>query len=203
MSSLRKKLLETLPISRGQLLVRSCDRPDMDLLAAWPVYPFPHNVFVFSFAHLPPAEMDSLFDSRRQQDDRITLVADCGLAGTVGYVALLEIDWERRRSHNLGMRVHSEWCGRGIGREMLAGVRDWWFAGGMRLLRLDVASSNARAVRCYEKVGFVRSGEFWKEDPDLAGADLSDPRWRFLDGHVRAGAGAPESRFLVMELKSE
>lgn len=202
MSALRTEVLEALPISRGPLLVRSCERPDMDLLAAWPVYPPPHDVFVFSFAHLPPTEMDSLFDSRRQQEDRITLVADYGLAGAIGYVALLEIDWERRRSHNLGVRVHPEWCGRGVGSEMLAVVRDWWFAGGMKLLRLDVASANARAVRCYEKVGFVRRGEFWKEDLHLAGADLADPSWRFLDGHVRAEARVPESRFLVMELEA-
>ena len=42
--------------------------------------------------------------------------------------------------------------------------------------------------------------QFWKKDPGLVGVDASDPRWRFLNEHVRAGAHAPESRFLVMEL---
>ena len=79
-------------------------------------------------------------------------------------------------------------------------MRDWWLADGASELRLDVASSNARAVRCYEKVGFVKRGEFWRGNPDLAGADLAYPGWRFIDGHVRAGAQAPESWSLVMEL---
>ena len=200
MSALRGRLLGTLPISRGSLLVRACERSDMDLLAAWPPYPPPHDMFVFSFAHLPAGEMDALYDDRRQQDDRITLVADSGPAGCIGYVALLEIDWERRTSHNLGIRVHPDWCGKGVGTAMLVAVKDWWFAGGMEGLRLDVASSNVRAVTCYEKVGFVKRGEFWKKDPGLVGVDASDPRWRFLNEHVRAGAHAPESRFLVMEL---
>lgn len=200
MNAPRKTLLTRLPISHPPLLVRNCERSDMGLLAAWPPYPPPHDMFVFSFAHLPPIEMDSLYSARRGQTDRITLVADHGPVGSIGYLALLEIDWEHGRSHNLGIRVHPEWCGRGVGEAMLTLVRDWWFAGGMRGLRLDVASSNARAVRCYEKAGFVRCGEFWKEDADLAGADLADPKWRFRDGHVRAGARTPESRFLVMEL---
>ncbi len=198
----RDRLLGTLPISREPLLLRGCERPDMDLLAAWPNYPPPHDVFVFSFARLTPTEMDSRYNDRLRQEDRITLVADWGSDKAVGYLALLEIRWERRESHNLGIRVHPEWCGRGIGAEMLVAARDWWFESGMKLLRLDVASSNSRAVRCYEKVGFVRRGEFWQEAPDLAEADLAHPRWRFLEGHVRTGARAPELRFLVMELRS-
>jgi RimJ/RimL family protein N-acetyltransferase len=172
----------------------------MDLLAAWPTYAHPHEMFVFSFAHLLPHELDTLFDDRRREENRITLVADSGSVRAIGYVALLEIDWKLRRSHNLGIRIHPQWCDRGIGTAVLTAVRDWWFAGGMQMLRLDVASSNSRAVTCYEKVGFVRRDEFWREDPDLAEADLSDPKWRFLDGHVRAGQHTAESRFLVMEL---
>ena len=200
-SILRRELLKTLPISRGPLVVRSCQRSDLDLLAAWPAYPDPYSVFTFSFAHLGPREMDSLHDNRQRQEDRITLVADHGPANSIAYLALLEIEWGRRESRNLGIRVHPEWCGKGVGGDMLAAVRDWWFANGMGALRLDVASSNERAVGCYEKAGFVRSGEFWREASDLIGANLADSKWRFLDGHVRHVSRAPEVRFLLMELK--
>jgi RimJ/RimL family protein N-acetyltransferase len=171
------------------------------LLSRWPEYPEPYNVFNFSFAHLGPSEMDSFYEARRRQADRIVLVVDHGDVKPVGYLALLGIDWESRRCSNMGIRIHPEWCDKGVGAGMLATVRDWWFANGMNGLRLDVASSNARAVRCYENVGFVRTGELWREAPDLRGANLAESKWRFLHGHVRSVSSTPEVHFLLMELK--
>ena len=198
-SKTRSEMLATLPIRRDSLLVRSCQRSDLDILATWPEYPQPYASFTFSFSHFGPAALDSLHRERERQQDRITLVVDRGTAKSIAYLSLLEIDWASGRTGNMGMRVHPELCGKGIGSTMLTAVRDWWFAAGMQGLRLDVAAPNARAVRCYEKVGFTRSGEFWREAPDLDGVDLSDPQWRFLEGHVRAGSGVPELRFYWME----
>ena len=198
----RIELLETLPISRPPLLVRSFERTDMDLLAAWPAYPEPYSSFTFSFADLGANEMDSLHRSRQSHDDRITLVADHGSTMCIGYVALLKIDWKLRECGNMSVRVHPEWCGKGIGSNLLAAVRDWWFNSEMTCLRLDVACTNLRAIRCYEKVGFTKSGEFWREAEDLGGIDLADPKWRFLDGHVRMGPRVPEVQFLLMEVRA-
>ena len=47
---LRREILKTLPLSRGPLEVRGCELTDLDLLAAWPAYPYPYNCFEFSFA---------------------------------------------------------------------------------------------------------------------------------------------------------
>jgi RimJ/RimL family protein N-acetyltransferase len=197
---LRAEVRKALPISQPPLLVRHCERSDMDSLAAWPAYPEPYSVFTFSFADLGANEMDSLYRDREGQEDRMTLVADHGLAKCIGYAALLEIDWKRRESGNMALRVHPEWCGKGIGSGMLSAVRHWWLSSGMRCLCLDVASSNERAVRCYEKVGFAIAKEFWREAEDLKKVDLADPKWRFLDGHVRFTSQVPELRFLLMRL---
>lgn len=39
-------------------------------------------------------------------------------------------------------------------------------------LHFDVAASNMRAVRCYLKVGFQITGEFWKKADDLINVDI-------------------------------
>jgi hypothetical protein len=85
---------------------------------------------------------------------------------------------------------------------MLEAVREWWFGNGMRGLRLDVASSNARAVRCYARAGFVISGKFWRKAPELRGVNRAEAKWHFLEGHIRTGQGDPELRFFIMELRA-
>lgn len=202
MNIMRKKLLEALPISRPPLVIRKCERSDMDMLAAWPAYPHPYGSFAFSFANLGTTQIDLLFCDRESREDRIALAVDNLSAKAIGYIAPIEIDWECRESGNMTVRVHPEWCGKGIGGAMLETVGDWWFRNGMKRLCLDVASSNIRAIRCYEKVGFTRFGEFWREDAGLKSVDFADPKWRFLDGHVRFGLGVPEVRFLLMELRT-
>jgi RimJ/RimL family protein N-acetyltransferase len=197
----RDQLVERLPFRRDGMIVRRWERSDLDLLARWPAYPEEYSVFRLSFASLGPAQMDSLYRERESQDNRFTLVVDRGSARSIAYIAVLEIDWASGWSGNMGIRVHPEWCDKGVGSRSLNAVADWWFAVGMNGLRLDVASSNARAVRCYEKVGFVRRGEFWRGEPDLRGTDLTAPKWHFLEGHVRVRSELPEVRFLSMELK--
>ena len=193
--------MERLPVRKEPMLVRHWERADLDLLARWPAYPEQYSVFRFGFVSFGPTQMDSLYRERESEDTRFTLVVDRGPAKSIAYLSILEIDWDRRWSGNMGVRVHPRWCDRGVGSRSLAAVAEWWFAAGMSGLRLDVASSNARAVRCYEKSGFVTTGEFWREAPDLRGADLSAPKWDFLTGHVRVRSGVPQVRFLAMELE--
>jgi ribosomal protein S18 acetylase RimI-like enzyme len=58
---------------------------------------------------------------------------------------------------------------------------------------LDVAASNARAIRCYEKVGFVRTGEIWRDAGNLNDVDISEPRYDFIRSHIRRGGGGANS----------
>lgn len=124
-------------------------------------------------------------------------------AVAIGYSALHEIDWKERAIGNMGVRLHPAWCDKGLGTFMIARVVNWCLTNGIRKLRLDVAASNQRAVRCYEKAGFIRTGELWRKDEKLKDIDLSTAQYDFLREHVRVSSGIPEIRFWWMELKGE
>ena len=99
----------------------------------------------------------------------------------------------------MAVRLHPEYTDRGIGTEMLTLVGDWWFRNGMNKLKLDLAATNHRAIRSYFKAGFKEVGEFWREAPDLAGVDLSEPRYDFKEGNIRLEGDVPMVRFFWME----
>ena len=195
----RARLLAALPLQAADLTIRGWARDDLDQLAAWPPYPFPYEAFRFRFADRTPIERDDVFAERERDPARITLTANRDGA-CIGYLALLEIDWCSGTVGNLGIRVHPSHCGEGIGTALLRSVLHWGFERGLASFRLDVAASNARAIRCYEKAGFREAGEIWRPAPDLQRVDLSLRKYDFLRAHVRfADPHKPELRFLIME----
>ena len=61
--------------------------------------------------------------------------------------------------HVIGMMVHSDAQGLGIGRSLLdACIGEARAARGLVMLTLNVTASNAAAVHLYERAGFVRFG---------------------------------------------
>ena len=82
-------------------------------------------------------------------------------------------------------------------------VTRWAYGKGIELIRVDVAASNARAIQCYEKEGFTRTGETWREARDLLGVDMSVSRYDFLRSHGREYNGVPWLRFIMMELRQD
>jgi RimJ/RimL family protein N-acetyltransferase len=183
------------------LTVREWTREDIDALAAWPNYAFPYQGFEFSFRAMSPSEKDELFQDRQGRPNAIVLVADHTEQPAIGYVALTRIDWMEHIVGNFGLRIHPAWCNKGRGTSVLRMVSRWLFIWGIEAVRVDVAASNMRAVRCYEKVGFLKEGEIWRDARDLKGVDVSTSRYDFLRPHVRLDDEIPKLRFLLMELK--
>ena len=199
----KEEMLRALPVVQGDLTIRNWTRQDVDLLASWPAYPFPYEGFEFSFARMDSIERDEFFQARQEKRARIVLVIDHTRQPAIGYIALRSIDWQTGTIGNFGFRVHPASCGRGVGTSVLRCVTQWSFERGIKLWRLDVAASNTRAVRCYEKVGFVPRGKIWREASNLCDVDLDEPRYDFIRPHVRRQGGKIELAFLVMELGSE
>jgi RimJ/RimL family protein N-acetyltransferase len=161
----RSILISSLPITCGGYMLRLWNRADLDRRAQWPSYPPPYEVFNFSQREASPEQLDALFASRDGDPSRITFTAttDAPDQWMIGYFVLQDIDWEQGRIGNLGIRLHPDWCGKGIGTVLLSGAGKWCFAHGFTALTLDVAQTNTRAIRCYEKVGFSRIGEMVRD----------------------------------------
>ena len=90
----------------------------------------------------------------------IQLVACIG-ARIVGAIGLHRGGMRARRVHvaNIGMAVHDDWVGRGIGTALLRAVIDLadnWL--GLRRLELTVYPDNDRAIALYQRFGFVIEG---------------------------------------------
>jgi RimJ/RimL family protein N-acetyltransferase len=203
MTNPKQRMLKSLPIEEGGFTIRLCTRRDLDDLSTWPDYPPAYNGFKFSFASMDQDERDILFQARECQEDKITLIMDHEKDAAIGYVALVEIDWNKHTIGNMGVRLHPAWCDRGVGTFLMFRIVDWCFGNGITSLRLDVAATNHRAVRCYEKVGLIRTGEFWRKDEKLRDVDLNEARYAFLGEHVRVHSDNPEIRFWWMEISNK
>ncbi|HOE66360.1 MAG TPA: GNAT family N-acetyltransferase [Candidatus Hydrogenedentes bacterium] len=195
-------MLAALPVREGDLCLRAWTRQDVDLLAAWPPYPFPYGPFRLSFGSATPVRRNEVYIKRNLSPNRIVLVGDVGEARAVIYLTFVEIDWEHRVIGNMGFRVHPDWCDRGVGVRAMRLVSDWCFVNRMESIRFDVAASNARAIRCYEKAGYRIVGEHWREDPHFTDIDIHSTTFDFLRPHVRIEReGTLTLRFYWMERK--
>ena len=118
-----------------------------------------------SFMLLEPGERATDEDRTRGQiqatlarPNQTVLVAQVG-EHLVGFLAITGGVYQRNR-HNayLVMGVLQEVGGRGLGGALLSeGIR-WAESVGIRRLELTVMAHNERAVRLYERMGFVREG---------------------------------------------
>jgi RimJ/RimL family protein N-acetyltransferase len=198
----KAKLVESLPLATGGLTIRRWTREDVDRFAGWPGYEFPYGAFDLSFRTMDSVERDRVYREREARPDSMVLAVDSDRQASLAYFALHRIDWAHRQVGNFGFRVHPHHTGRGVGTAILLAVIGWLFRGGMSLISVDVAASNVPAVRCYEKAGFACREAVWREAADLAGVDLSSPRYAFLRPHVRMVQSRPQLRFWLMEARA-
>lgn len=81
----------------------------------------------------------------------------------VGSANLLMLGGRRRHAASIGMGVHDDHVGQGIGSALLAALLDSadnWL--GLRRVELTVYSDNAPAIALYEKFGFEKEGTLRK-----------------------------------------
>ena len=196
----KEDMLKSLPIRQGDITIRSWTREDTYERANWSSYPAPYADFNFALRGASKKELDRHFLDRDSDPERLPLAVDHITQAVIGYFALHEINWSERSIGNVGLRIHPEWCDKGIGTSVLAGIAKWCRECGMRTLRLDVSAANQRAVRCYEKAGLVKVGQFWRDNPKLQDIDILKEQHDQLRPHFRAIDGIPQIRFWWMQL---
>lgn len=103
-------------------------------------------------------EREWLEGAVRHRDGYImAIVADDGTH--IGNIELHKPDWANRHA-SLGIMIgNKEYWGRGYGREAIQLLLGFAFRElGLNLVWLTVLDFNARAIRCYERVGFSHEG---------------------------------------------
>lgn len=95
----------------------------------------------------------------QRRDNHYGLVAeiDGRVVGSLGLV--IETAQRRRHCGGIGMGVHDDFQGQGVGTALVAAaidLADNWL--GLRRLELHVYTDNAAGIRLYEKFGFVVEG---------------------------------------------
>ena len=98
------------------------------------------------------ARLDAIHQKRRQ----LVAVADGRITGMLG---LQQGDGRRAHSSEIGLFVHDDFAGRGIGRRLLDACIDLaenWL--GLTRIELSVFIDNAPAITLYESCGFEREG---------------------------------------------
>lgn len=87
------------------------------------------------------------------------VIADANSGEYLGQIDLFSINW-RLRAAEMAIVMGSEQArGRGIGQEAISVLLGYAFGLlGLERVELEVATDNLRAVRCYERAGFVLEG---------------------------------------------
>lgn len=143
------------PAARAAVTIRAArveDAPALNAVANQPG--FRRQTLRLPFR--PVAETRKWLEGQGETDT--ILVAE--VAGqVVGMADLARRKGRMAHSGGIGMGLHDDWCGRGIGsalmRELLD-IADSWL--GLQRVDLTVYADNAPAIALYRKFGFVEEG---------------------------------------------
>lgn len=143
------------PYSAADVTIRAVEPEDYEALRD--IYAQPN---AYSGTLQMPFPSANLWRERlRQGGDRYALVA-CIDDRPVGNIGLMPSPNPRRRhTAGIGMGVHDAFAGRGIGTSLMAAVLDLadnWL--NLHRLELTVYADNERAIRLYERCGFLAEG---------------------------------------------
>jgi RimJ/RimL family protein N-acetyltransferase len=179
-------------------VIRRAAAADLPELAAWPAYPWPYDGLSLDRAVLAD-------DGRRWWEqidlpDRVNYSVVLPADGRiVGVIALTHINRAAATVGNMGVRIHPAHCGKGYGTETVGAVLKATLDNGIDCIRLDVASTNERAIRCYHTCGMRVVEEFWRDGDGPA--DPDEPRWQPLMRHLRRKGDAWAVLFYWMEIR--
>jgi L-amino acid N-acyltransferase YncA len=73
-------------------------------------------------------------------------------------VGIIHVEVSRHGFGDLGMLVHRDWRGRGVGSALLREAIVWARGQGLHKLCLEVFAHNEAAIALYRKAGFVEEG---------------------------------------------
>ena len=188
-------------VRSGRVRIRVFTRADLDRRCEWPHYSDP----VFDHLNLRiPNEAAREIWFRREWEARkpFWFAVEDERGEMIGSITLRDHSrwWKATR---LGIHMHPQRLDHGYGSEAMRVFLDYYFNRlGYKLMKLDVAAWNRRAIRCYEKLGFVHRWEFWRPNTDAV-EWLVDDRFAHVREHVERRHGYECVRHYEMHLDAE
>ena len=185
---------------QANVAVRPLQREDIDAFGSWGTYEDP-LLRHYTPRPISPAEGDALFRELTGTPQRNRAYAGLCAGTFVATLLLRDVD-AVAGSAEVGIVLHPQYLGQGLGPRILRAFAAVLASEGLRQLRLDVAAFNRRAIAAYRSIGFVPAGERWGEpEPGIDLATLlSSPVAPAVSPHVRRGAdGTFSIRILQME----
>jgi putative acetyltransferase len=142
---------------RGDVVIRSASRDDAEQIAALANLPG----YRYGTLRLP---FQSVEETRKGLEapnpGAKRLVAELN-SKIIGDTFLGPMLGRRRHAASIGIGVHDDFTGRGVGSALMAAaldIADNWL--GLRRIELTVFTDNEPAIRLYEKYGFATEGHF-------------------------------------------
>jgi RimJ/RimL family protein N-acetyltransferase len=151
-------MIDTEALRGRRVTLRHMVRADVDAMAKWPPFREPE----LEWANLElafPSERDVYFDRGRTNETRRRFVVIDEAGEIIGTVGLRNVNLSAREA-TLGIIIRADAVGQGYGTDTVETVLAYAFdALELDRILLDVAESNLRARRVYDKTGFRPIGQ--------------------------------------------
>jgi RimJ/RimL family protein N-acetyltransferase len=185
-----------------RVLIRSLQRQDLDMMAAWPPSQDPLYK-LFDWPLCSPEQNDAWFSRLVRDKSRVYYAVENEQADLIGRLSLREI--HKHQSARLGIGFGTPFVGQGYGTEALSTFLRYYFP----VLRfeqmvLDVAAINTRAIRCYLRCGFEKVGSSYRglgTSEDLS--FLNTTKYKHLARFIKVAGYSRRMLFYDMVLRRE
>ena len=185
----------------SEITIRKMTTEDLPCIANWPPYPWPNDWANMTESKSAKAEDGGFWWEQIDKPDRCHYSVTTEIyPDVIGVYTFSKIDWINKSIGNMGVRIRSDWCGKGIGTRTLPCLIQEVLKVGIKCIRLDVGATNQRAIQLYKKCGMKIVGEFWREA--VGPKDADDPKWVSLMPHMRIENEKWMLRFYWMEVFS-
>jgi RimJ/RimL family protein N-acetyltransferase len=185
-------MVDTESLRGRRVTLRHMVRADVDVMANWPPFREPE----LQWANLEltyPSERDVYFDRGRTNETRRRFVIVDEAGEIIGTVGLRNVDL-RAREATLGIIIRADVVGKGYGTDTVETVLAYAFdVLDLDRVLLDVAESNQRARRVYDKTGFRPIGQHLGPQ-NVTYVDMAIGRAEYLRRYRAAGARRRASR---------
>ncbi len=141
----------------SRVYLREMTRADVDEMAGWPPFHEP-DLFWANLDLYSARERDAYFERTRSNTSRKRFVVLDREDRVIGTIGLRNLDYLTEEG-TLGIIIRADEVGRRAGGDAIRNILHYGFETlGLRRVVLDVAENNLRARRCYDRIGFSRTG---------------------------------------------